>query len=213
MGTERELNRDRGRGLGKGMVPHYSLSGKVNGVFKVCLAQTVWGFLHQCRQDVGRKELCGEQRRESRLQADEINGQGAKDCGVSHRVLYPLPFSPVPSLSTEKQIYFTPFVLSRERPLSEATFTPGNLHTETKDWVIMICRCRVINGNTCTTLVQDVDGARGCEYWGRRDMSSFRFTAKCSRKYKDFSYTECASHYHFPHHQHSPSKWEVGYNQ
>lgn len=89
---------------------------KVYGVFKVCLAQTVWGFLYQCCQDVGRKELCGEQRRESELQTDEINGQGAKDCGVSHRVLYPLPFSPVPSLCTEKQIYFTPFVLSKERP-------------------------------------------------------------------------------------------------
>ena len=32
-------------------------------------------------------------------------------------------------------------------------------------WVILMCLCRFINGNKCTTLVSDVDNARGwaCE--------------------------------------------------
>ena len=31
-------------------------------------------------------------------------------------------------------------------------------------WMIMRCQCRFINGNKCTTLVEDVDKGEGCAH-------------------------------------------------
>lgn len=54
MGTERELGSWAGTWR---RFPIMACLAKVNGVFKVFMAQIVWSFPHQCCQDVGRKDV------------------------------------------------------------------------------------------------------------------------------------------------------------
>lgn len=37
-------------------------------------------------------------------------------------------------------------------------------------WIIIICQCRFIDYNKCSTLVQDVDNERGCTCVGTQSM-------------------------------------------
>ena len=44
-------------------------------------------------------------------------------------------------------------------------------------WVIMICQCKLINCNQCTTLVKDVDNGRGYACVGARKYTGNLFTS------------------------------------
>jgi len=37
-------------------------------------------------------------------------------------------------------------------------------------WVIMMCQCRLISRNKCTTLVRNIDNGRGYVYVGAEDI-------------------------------------------
>ena len=51
---------------------------------------------------------------------------------------------------------------------TECTTPNVNLSVNNEHWVLLMCQCRLINYNKCTTLVGDVDNGETMHVWGKR---------------------------------------------